>query len=268
MLKKSLVGLALCLALPLAHADKGSLRYSNLQVSLEDLDTTDSYQPDQEGVDRLLGNWPDGAGSGGYILGGGQLASLNPPAGVTRDSFSAAGARGDLSADGSTGTLQSSIDVSNPTSYQSFLFALGNSEDPAEIALAPHTRLTVSIDTEATGEITAKCWAGKRCSSWDISPALWLNVWTASGEAGSLFANPWDYYEVTLSNETVTSFSRFEQLSITFENNTDGWLYATPYSSFHFVGAVAAVPEPQTWALTLAGLAALGGVARRRRQQG
>ena len=47
-----------------------------------------------------------------------------------------------------------------------------------------------------------------------------------------------------------------------------GW-GAGPNDQWHVVvtGAVAAVPEPETWAMLLAGLGMVGAVARRRRQQ-
>ena len=81
---------------------------------------------------------------------------------------------------------------------------------------------------------------------------------------------------------TVTNLAQGWQL---YSNDTHGWAQATfsfvateatsslffagGYDSNHYIGldnvSVTAVPEPETYAMMLAGLAAIGSIARRRK---
>lgn len=62
--------------------------------------------------------------------------------------------------------------------------------------------------------------------------------------------------------------------AVTISHNIEGTLIADSFAQHgelhqqQFTGTLPAIPEPQTWALMLAGTAALGGVARRRQQSG
>jgi hypothetical protein len=90
------------------------------------------------------------------------------------------------------------------------------------------------------------------------SAAAQLTFLTASG-ASAFFAAPVPFYNVALSSftNTVSQVTRFT------DNVGSGFKISQGGGSFNFVAAP--IPEPETYALMLAGLCAVGYMARRRR---
>ena len=265
MLKKALLGTALCLALPLAHADTALLRYSNLTVNVADLDTSDAYTPDEASVDAFRTGWLSSLYSNGDVSAGAYSATLENPVGdLTTASFEQPGASGKITLDLVNKVFESSVNVTAPeTAYKTNLSPFGDSDaGDFEIAIAPNSSLTISFDTEASAAFSAPCGPGTACGQVTFSPFLLLEVFTATGAFVDSFV---DDYTQTVDAGMGLTFSRSETLSLTFENTTSNWLYATPRSDFFFEGQVGAVPEPETWALMLGGLALVGAAARRKK---
>jgi hypothetical protein len=80
---------------------------------------------------------------------------------------------------------------------------------------------------------------------------------------GSPLANNGNgYADWTLRSFDLTGLASTDQIQFTttLSNTSDG------AESFFLVGTTAPIPEPETYALMMAGLAAMGFVARRRRK--
>jgi hypothetical protein len=101
---------------------------------------------------------------------------------------------------------------------------------------------------------------------------------SGSGTQGSWFDVFWSPVSVTPDTTYYLVFDGNSSLGIAGDINggyTRGQVYANggfgPFPSFDYTFrtyAVAAVPEPQTYALFIAGLAAVGMFARRRKTEG
>jgi hypothetical protein len=110
----------------------------------------------------------------------------------------------------------------------------------------PSGPATVLIGTNAAGQIT----------SWSISEPYFASYPAFAGE------NPNDFF----GSYTVTTTTTGDSVALTFDNDS-GFAppgYTTGTGSF---GAVAAVPEPSTWAMMITGFLGLGFMAYRRRSR-
>ena len=113
-----------------------------------------------------------------------------------------------------------------------------------------------------------------------VTGTLWLNFTSAGSGLAAVFANTglnsWDFNTNLLGGPALGSAFDAGAHSYSF-SVTDGASYAVYLENLGSapltfstmgVGSVAAVPEPETYAMLLAGLGVLGFVGRRRAKQG
>jgi len=106
---------------------------------------------------------------------------------------------------------------------------------------------TVAIGTNAAGQIT----------SWSISEGYFASYPAFPGE------NPTDFY----ATYTVTTTNTGDSVQLVTDNDAGFAPVGYNTGTGSFAAAVAPVPEPSTWAMTIIGFLGLGFIAYRRRNQ-
>lgn len=116
-----------------------------------------------------------------------------------------------------------------------------------------------AYDVDASSGEVDKIWA-KNNGNWTLVGSL-------SGQN-----NQWSYSTFTLDSQFYDDMATGLEVKIDIDNGSDGWKVVLSKSVIATDGAllptpVPAVPEPETYALMLAGLGLIGGIARRRKQK-
>jgi hypothetical protein len=157
--------------------------------------------------------------------------------------------------DGSTFAQASVGEGFMSTSGQGPGFYTGRVIKSANFELTPFTRLVFTgVMTLSTSINDLPCSAPGACEISDANFGAWVGPSAFPILVVEAFANKFDPSE-----------SRTEQLHITFENTFGHTRDFTVQMHAVVGGGVGPVPEPQTYALMLLGLGALGIVSRRRR---
>lgn len=170
----------------------------------------------------------------------------------------------DLNAgDGVTSAI-SFLSGATATDFANFWFAdiahdTGTDIDWAEILTIPAETFQLTANTAVTFSVNYGLEAYATAAGEASSTTMSLSV-TGNGGSATDFASTSASFASGMTSNAGT-------LSVSFANSTGSKVLGTlggSVSSSGF-GAVAAIPEPGTYAMFLAGLAAMGAVARRRR---
>jgi hypothetical protein len=112
--------------------------------------------------------------------------------------------------------------------------------------------------TLATGSLISGTVSTAPAGGGDFTPSAAAKLTFATVASASFFVAPVPFYDIALSSftNTVSQVTRFT------DTQGSGFKISQGGGSFNFVAAP--IPEPQTYALMLAGLCAVGFMARRR----
>lgn len=102
---------------------------------------------------------------------------------------------------------------------------------------------------------------------WALDSGTWVDLGSLAGNN-----NIWAFSNFNLGSNFFDDIATGLQVKIGIDTNDDGWAVTLAKSSLSVDGGtlpppVPGVPEPETYAMMLAGLAAVGAIARRRRKQ-
>lgn len=258
--KISTLALTLCavFASGSAFAEKQlSANVSNIHLRLIDLNTNDGITPDLQFTAGYLYEYYSYsnpmAGANRYFDG--------PTQGNDAYTYSYDNSAGNAQSQSSGGLLANlqinNVLYNNPT-YTSIYHQLANS---SYFVLSPNTGLEVSFDSSIS--LTRS-----PLSHWDAGNYVQANVlvydywWSQNVGAGSFSdLNRASPQHIADSSHHVLRFDNNHNYSMT------GVLSTTTIVSMSDEGFAAPVPEPETYAMMLGGLAMLGALARRRRRQ-
>lgn len=305
MLTRALTSVAasLLLAAPALAASTATLQFTSVNVLLIDLDTGDGITPSvsfASGVSRgeatysfvrpgsggnesatftgLFGAWSPGSASvtGDFGSAAATLSGSGVPAGSILSASGTATAPGDgfcLPGSGGSNTCF--------TSQASFSASVDPADFSGNFTLSPNTLMVFTVDAN----IAVAATGGGRVAQFDSF--LFTNGDTASanaslsvsgaGPTGNGFQSSSDnrtlsanaFYDFGSGVFIPASDSFTGPLGVSFTNLSSGDLTGTFSMNFRVTGTAYGdallVPEPSAWALMLAGLATVAGVARRRR---
>ncbi len=305
MLTRALISAAasLLLATPALAASTANLQFTSVNVQLIDLDTDDGITPSvsfSSGSSRgevtysfvrpgssgnesatftgLFGAWSPGTASvaGDFGSAVATLSGSGMPSGSSLSASGTATAPGDgfcLPGSGGSNTC-----FTTRASYSSSVDPAGFS---SSFTLSPNTLMVFTVDAN----IAVAATGGGRTAQFDTffftngdtsSAGASLAV-SGTGPTGSGFQSSNDnrslfadaFYDFGSGVFIPSSNSFTGQLGVSFTNLSSGDLTGNLTMNFRVSGTAYGdallVPEPSAWALMLAGLATVAGVARRRR---
>ena len=229
---------------------------SNVHIELIDLDPLDGITPSISFDGTYLNSYNQITVNGNpqqtYVTGGPLGTSIGPFAsGSGSTSAQLQVFAGDLMTGNGPGASASAT-AAGPGNTAA---AVGESL-ALDFTLSPHTGIVMTAN--ATDATTS---GGLGESAWAQNTLGLLQVLPDGSSTG-----PTDLTFSFLNADGVTYTSAPKVLQVTFENTTDSPMagYAMAYSSA-IASGVAAVPEPQSVVLMLAGIAAIGTTVRRRK---
>lgn len=305
MLTRALIPAAALLlaAQPALAASTATLQFTTVNMQVIDLDPNDGIAPSVSlsgGLSRgeatygfsrpgssgeesatftgLSGTWSPGSASvmGDFGSASAALSGSGVPSGSSLSASGTATAPGD-------GYCLPGIGGSNTcfTSRASFSASVDPAGFSSSFTLSPNTLLVFTVDAN----IAVAATGGGRVAQFDsflftfgdttsVSASLSVSGagptgsgFQSSSDNRSLFANA--FYDFGSGAFIPSSDSYSGQLGVSFTNLSSGELTGTFMMGFRVSGTAYGdallVPEPSAWALMLAGLATVAGVARRRR---
>ena len=96
----------------------------------------------------------------------------------------------------------------------------------------------------------------------------WVSIWAASRNSGSFSLEAFDANDLFMGSVSVLASTTWQQLGLGMSGiksvSLNGFSGSFAYDDLQFT-AVPAVPEPETYAMLLAGLGVLGFMGKRRR---
>jgi hypothetical protein len=305
MLTRALISAAasLLLAAPALAASTATLQFTNVNVLLIDLDTGDGITPSvsfASGVSRgevtysfvrpgsggnesatftgLFGAWSPGSASvtGDFGSAAASLSGSGMPSGSSLSASGTATAPGDGFCLPGSGGFNSCF-----TTRASYSASVDPADFSSSFTLSPNTLMVFTVEAN----IAVAATGGGRIAQSDsflstnsdtTSANASLSVsgagptgsgFQSSNDNRSLFANAFFDFGSGVFIPASDSFSG--QLGVSFTNLSSGDLTGNFSMNFRVSGTAYGdallVPEPSAWALMLAGLATVAGVARRRR---
>ena len=226
---KKLAALVLAFGLSPAIADTVNVSFSNISLtgaSWGDLSGGIGVSSgDDTQIDRLYGS--TGAA---YVAAGGMIARRN--------------------AAGTQFIVNANETVPGTVYYGSVV--LGSDHYGDRIAIAPGATVTLSALFDTIVDFTSPC-DDPACTT-DVYGSIGLNIgMTRDPYPGQVFEflNDWESFGV------LSDFSFVRTLQVSYTNTTGFWQFAAVDMHMSMEGAVAAIPEPGTYALLALGLGAI-----------